>query len=1070
MKKLLITYCLLLFSVLAFSQSAGTATGIPYECGFEETDDLSAWTINPLTPNAHDKWMVGTAVHSEGKRSLYVSANGSSPSYSDHRNTVVAYLSYRFPAVGKYDISFDWRGFGSNASCLHVMVCPKAQLTAAGSQYNLSNIASETQMLSSNAPVLEIGNNADLALYGSETWQNVSLTQSVNVNSLTVNQDFAILFVWDNQLNGRKDSVFLSGFAIDNFQINSASLKKPTNVMAIPQCEDSTMLVTWESGLQVFDVEYRQYGDANWRKASGLEDGMEGFTRTDGTNCSFVLTRILEGSYDVRVRGVSPAENPGESDLRTSFVYQTNILVYCPDNHCINYIDLYSPNVLCQYGHHPGAQAGATPYDNIGVIDYGPDAEGSRHTLHIDPEELDPRTDSMLHTVPTGALASVRLGNWKTGGEAESITYDILVDTTTQGILIVKYAIVFENPNGHPPEDEPAFRLEILKPDGSVIDELCGQASFTYSDADTDPDHWHMTKDGNVAWKDWTNVGVSLMDFHGQSIKVRFTTLDCGWSGHYAYAYFTVDCANAHIETENCGNDASLTCIAPDGFAYEWSDETGTVVSTDRVFMVDAGLHTYTCKVSFVEEPSCYFKISTISAPRFPVPDYTFERLYGECTSRLKFTNTSHVMNKFDGYENHTSEPCSDYHWEFRNIATNEKKVTDAKSPIYKCPDEGGQIEVTYTCYIGVNNSCDSMRVDTINVPSILSTPTEFHYTSCSESPVKFNDQWFNTDTVYTGRFKNFAGCDSLSTLYLTILPKPDDRYLHDSICSDGSITIGGRKYNQPCDNMLIMLKTADGCDSAVYLTLTVNQRIETDVHYLPFACADDGEFYINYDVNAGVYDSLHIAFSTSQLRDTTIYDPTVNSIAIPYPADITPGHYTAEITFYQFCCGRHVEKRDIDVRYSSSIVEQKWNDVLTLLSPAYNGGFEFLDYQWFKNNELLPGETHSYLYQPLDTTAEYHVVVTRKDGVQIATCPLQPVYHEQQSKYPSVVKAGQKMRMYMAQETTIWYYTVSGQLYSSFTLPQGHVTMDAPNIPGVYVLRAVDKQGETQAQVLLVE
>ena len=46
----------------------------------------------------------------------------------------------------------------------------------------------------------------------------------------------------------------------------------------------------------------------------------------------------------------------------------------------------------------------------------------------------------------------VRLGNWNWGGEAESITYDILVDTTNQGILIVRYAIVFENPPGHDEE------------------------------------------------------------------------------------------------------------------------------------------------------------------------------------------------------------------------------------------------------------------------------------------------------------------------------------------------------------------------------------------------------------------------------------------------------------------------------------------------------------------------------------------------------------------------------------------------------------------------------------------
>ena len=38
------------------------------------------------------------------------------------------------------------------------------------------------------------------------------------------------------------------------------------------------------------------------------------------------------------------------------------------------------------------------------------------------------------------------------------------------------------------------------------------------------------------------------------------------------------------------------------------------------------------------------------------------------------------------------------------------------------------------------------------------------------------------------------------------------------------------------------------------------------------------------------------ITFSTPQLRDTVIYDPDVNTIAIPYPANITPGTYTVGI------------------------------------------------------------------------------------------------------------------------------------------------------------------------------
>ncbi len=87
-----------------------------------------------------------------------------------------------------------------------------------------------------------------------------------------------------------------------------------------------------------------------------------------------------------------------------------------------------------------------------------------------------------------------------------------------------------------------------------------------------------------------------------------------------------------------------------------------------------------------------------------------------------------------------------------------------------------------------------------------------------------------------------------------------------------------------------------------------------------------------------------------------------------------------------------------------------------------------------------------------------------------MATCPIRPVYHEQQSDYPSIVNAGQLVPLYMEQPTTIWYYTVSGQLYATFALPQGHTSLPTPEQPGTYILRAVDARGETQAQVMIVE
>ncbi|MBQ2520147.1 MAG: hypothetical protein II540_02540 [Paludibacteraceae bacterium] len=1072
MRKLLILHIILLFSVFAWSQQGTTvASGIPYECGFEEGTDLSPWMLNnpnPPTPPT-DQWMVGSAVHSEGKRALYVTKDSLNPNYGSHQNVVVSYLRFRFPTSSKterYDLSFDWKGRGdSTFSRLFVMVCPEMCLTDPANypEYNLNSIVSNVQGRLSNSTVGQCVYLGDMQyVCGSEEWQNVSWEEKIT-SSLS-SYTWAIVFIWEN--SNTDTLVDRTGLAIDNFQINSAALPKPTDLNGIPQCEDSTLLVTWKSTLSLFDIEYRQYGDRTWRRANGLIEGMPGFTK-NGENCSFVLTRILEGTYELRIRG-GDATDP---NLKTGFVYQTGILVYCPENHCINYIDLHSPNVICTTGHHPGAQAGATPYDVIEIVDFGPDAEMSRHTLHVDPEEMDPRTDSLLPTVPPGALASVRLGNWHTLGEAESITYDITVDASTQGILLVQYAVVFQNPQGHPVEDEPAFKLEVLTTDGQLIDEFCGQRNFTYSDGVKDDAYgWHITKDNGVAWKEWSTVGLNLQPYDGQTIKVRFTTLDCGYSGHYSYAYFTVDCANANIETNNCGYEASITCRAPDGFSYKWYNEAGNVVSESQELIVGPGREVYTCHVSFKDDSTCYFEVSTLSAPRFPVAEYTVEPVQKECKNLLKFHNTSHVMNKFEGYENHTSEPCNDWHWEFRRLPNDEPQMTDAEHPIITCPEEGGLIEVKLISYIGEFNACSDTLIDTIVVTSIIPEATTFYVETCPETPVAFGGKRFDTDTVYVGHFPNFAECDSVSTLYLTVYPKVPDTYRHDSICSDGVVTINGVRYNQPVENKLIRLKTAHGCDSVVYFTLTVNQRIDATIHQWPFFCADDEQLYVTFDIAAGVFDSLEILFDTPALRDTVIYDSNISSVAIPYPDTITPGYYKATLRFHQYCCGIYTEDRTVEIRYRSSIVEQKWNDVLTVLSPKYNGGFEFTDFQWYKDGQLLEGETHSYLYQPLDMNSTYYVELKRTDGLVMTTCPIQPEYHEQQSQYPSIVPAGQHMPMYMEQPVTIWYYTISGQLYRSFGLPQGYTSLPIPEQTGAYILKAVNAQGETQAQVMIVQ
>ena len=1039
---------------------------IPYSCSFEESENLSNWVMNYGAAKT-DKWIVGTAVHSEGKRAMYISSDGQNPVYGSKPNIVISYLRFKFPTATKqqnYDLSFDWKCAGSEAtSRLYVMVCPESKLSDASAlnYYNIDNILANPNAIISDKVVdnacQQLGKTGQRYLCGSEEWKNVSLTREIKVSPTFSKETFAIVFIWVN--NNTDKNLVETSICIDNLQIGSATLKKPDNVKATPICEDSTMLVSWESGQKEFEVQYREVGKDTWRRADGLTDGVDGFTRTKGIYCSYSLQRIMEGSYDVRVKGVSDT-------LESNYTYDNQVLVYCPENHCVDYLNFDSPNVLCTYGHEWG-HSGETPYSNIGYIDFGPDAKESRHTRHVDPTEVDPRTDSCLHTVPAGALASVRLGNWNASYEAESMTYSITVDSANQGVLIIKYAVVLQKPGTGC--GDPGFKMDVLDENGEEIDESCGKADFSYSSAIEAG--WNTTKDGNVAWKDWTTVGVNLMPYNGKTIKVRFTTYDCGAGGHYGYAYFTLDCANAYIETENCGSDSKITCYAPEGFKYKWSDETGKVVSNSQQLVVDPGLHTYTCRVSFIEDSTCYFEVSTVSAPRFPVPEYTVTPVYGECTSKLRFTNTSHVMNKYSGVETHTHEPAQDCHWYFTRLSDHTTTESYNWSPLYTCRPHGDTIVVNYTCYIGENNVCDSSRVDTIVVPDIIPKNTEFHISTCYNEPVQFGGQWFDKDTTFVGIYPNFAGCDSVTTLYLEVFERPDDVYRHDSICSDSSIMIDGLTFNEPMTNKPFILKTTHGCDSVVYVTLTVNPRIDVEVDSLAYTCADGISFPIPYDVLVGQYDSLQIRFNTPELRDTTIYDPSVTNVVIPYPADILPGHYTATLRFHQYRCGIRTEERPFDIRYTGDIViTQRWNDVLAIRNADYNGGFAFDSVQWYLNDQPIDGATNFNYYagsgNKLQFGQEYTALLVRsKDGVKLFTCPFVPTEVPAEiDDMPTLIML--TAPMHIKGKGTAYWYDMLGRVYSSS--PYNYSNIIAPAVPGCYLLVLQSGEGRTVHHIMV--
>ncbi|MBP5421086.1 MAG: hypothetical protein J6Y78_01460 [Paludibacteraceae bacterium] len=192
-----------------------------------------------------------------------------------------------------------------------------------------------------------------------------------------------------------------------------------------------------------------------------------------------------------------------------------------------------------------------------------------RHSL-IDKQGADPRTGGKLQLLPKGVDRVIRLGDEFGGNQSESLTYH-LIPGWDASLILLKYAVVFENPN-HKIEEQPFFSISVTDKDGNLLPE-----TFQYSVyANNGLAGFEEYVDGNstVMWRDWTDAVVDLSSYIGQEVLITFHTRDCLQNGHYAYAYFTSVCTSrGHVKLFCNENNILLSMI--DGFSsYHWSDGT----------------------------------------------------------------------------------------------------------------------------------------------------------------------------------------------------------------------------------------------------------------------------------------------------------------------------------------------------------------------------------------------------------------------------------------------------------------------------------------------------------------
>lgn len=1051
-----------------------------YSCDFEDPIQNATWHFPTIDGTPH-QWTIGTAVNNGGHHSLYVTPKGQDTNcYVNKAAIVFAYIDLTLEKSSeKFILSFDWMGVGyapNKTDGLFVFWVPDNDDLGRPITFNDQTNSSIPDILAPYA--LELNPAlSDNALRGKATWQAwISNNSSQSDSRLRGGQHRRLVFAWLNTSDGPVNP----GACVDNINIVDGRACAAPSKLEVTTAGEDSLILNWkgdESAL--YEVGCYSYEKKEWKTL-----------RVD-TNY-YVFQNIPEGYTDFYVRTICYDE--GVQKEYFSAKSQDSKFIYYPANHCIDYITMTDEN--CFTNTEDTKLTAVNDIDKVkwlqGIVSTD-DPKTSRHTLCTSKVEIDPNTTNttggaMLKMVPEGELASVRLGNWNTGGESERVEFNFHVDVNVNPILVMKYAVVLQHP-GETCKPNPGFRLRVLKKVGKkAIDNKCAMADFDYKAA-ADKD-WHMSYPGgsstDVRWKDWTTIGINLSEYDGEDLIIQLTTYDCGGGGHYGYAYFTLGCAKDKLDGMNCDGKPATDFFAPAGFKYRWylvDDVTKTPLGTEQHFFIDSlDSKKYAVDVIFPEDSDCYFTLNASSQPHYAVPAMSYKHTPHDCRNFITIQDLSRTETITLKTHDTIRTPVDLLEWDY-GVGVGEYIPNGGKGEI-EFPAEGGVFPIIQ--YASTEN-CTFVDTTLVIVPAIGERLTDTIVYRCpgvsyqfvghnADGTIVINPVPYTEPGIYRDTLVASSECDSIIiTDFRTLIA--DTTGKQQVILQGDTAYFHGRPV-VTTDIYRDTIRSVYGCDSIIdTLDLYVHEFLVVAMPSYDSICADGGEWKISYQFVKGRSCSSYslswpVDHGNTQLPIVDKADLPADYITLTMPAQIEPDYYTAHFTFHdslRYLDPERIQDFETDVRlgvqYPDSVLAQRWNDVLAVRNNNYNGGFLFSDYQWFMNGQKLEGETGSILYRPLEFGQAYQVLLTRiSDGVKLFSCPIIPVQVDSQYDVPTILAASSSVPMRGKGKAT-WVnalgMTESMQVYDDSSIY-------APAQSGVYILILRSDKTDSQHRIIV--
>jgi gliding motility-associated-like protein len=394
-----------------------------------------------------------------------------------------------------------------------------------------------------------------------------------------------------------------------------------------------------------------------------------------------------------------------------------------------------------------------------------------------------PSGNNLPRVFPGGGMYSFRIGDQGTGYEASRASYTFTVTPATE-LFLYHFAVVMQDP-GHAAAQQPFMEVR-LSIAGS--NEACGE--YYQAASGSAPGY---ISNGQVRYKPWETVSISLTPYMGQVATVTMTTADCAQFGHYGYAYVDAECMampNLNGSVLSC-LDPTITLDGPPGAsAYVWTGP-GIVgpANTQNVTVNAPG--TYEVEVIPVQGPTCSYTLQTIvtdergtvTADFNAIPDQVclgevidFED--NTTITGLAGTLASSAWNFGDGNTSGAFEPSHTYTTpgiytvelavETTNSCTDviTKNVTVSPIPV-------ADFNIDSVC-TGVNSTiADLSTVDATNGDNIAIWDWDFDdgQTSTSATPTLL----YGSENLYdvTLEVTSNNGCSNTTTKTTAIYPNP---------------------------------------------------------------------------------------------------------------------------------------------------------------------------------------------------------------------------------------------------------------------------------------------------------